>query len=171
MDGRPTVKTCFKCKQAKETSLFFKHHQTSDGFHSWCKECCKQGNARARAKKDATIEGKAVTFYRNAIKSAEKRKQECSITLEDVISCWYEQKGYCAYTGRKMTLQAGQLNTVSIERIDSNIGYTKENTILVCQAINRMKSNFNYDDFYDLCRDVVEFLGDEKLKLAVGAYK
>jgi hypothetical protein len=70
-----------------------------------------------------------------------------------------------------MTLDAGHLNTVSIERIDSSVGYTPSNTILVCQAINRMKSDFSYEDFYELCRDVAEFLGDESLNLAVGAYK
>ena len=70
-----------------------------------------------------------------------------------------------------MTLEAGKLNTVSIERIDSNIGYTLENTILVCQAINRMKSDFEFDEFYELCRDVAQFLGDDKLNLAIGAYK
>ena len=70
-----------------------------------------------------------------------------------------------------MTLEAGKLNTVSIERIDSKIGYTKDNTILVCQAINRMKSDFGFEDFYELCRDVADFMGDESLNLAVGAYK
>jgi len=70
-----------------------------------------------------------------------------------------------------MTLEAGNLNTVSIERIDSSQGYIPANTILVCQAINRMKSNFEFNDFYDLCKDVAIFLGDEKLEIAVGAYK
>ena len=70
-----------------------------------------------------------------------------------------------------MTLEAGQLNTVSIERIDSNEGYISSNTILVCQAINRMKSDFGFEDFYDLCKDVAQFLGDDDLNLCVGAYK
>jgi hypothetical protein len=126
---------------------------------------------RSRAKKDSTIEGKSITIWRNAQKSAEKRKHEFSITLEDIVKAWREQNETCAYSGRKMTLVAGQLNTVSIERIDSTIGYTPNNTILVCQAINRMKSDFNYDDFYALCRDVTQFLGNDKLQLAVGAFK
>ena len=70
-----------------------------------------------------------------------------------------------------MTLEPGKLETVSIERIDSKIGYTFENTVLVCQAINRMKSDFDFDEFFALCRDVATFLGDDKLDLAVGAYK
>jgi len=110
-------------------------------------------------------------MWRNAQKSAAKRNQEFSITLNDIVKAWHVQNESCAYSGRKMTLVAGQLNTVSIERIDSEIGYTSDNTILVCQAINRMKSDFQYDDFYALCRDVAQFLGDEKLQLAVGAFK
>ena len=70
-----------------------------------------------------------------------------------------------------MTLEANKINTVSVERIDSEVGYTPENTILVCQAINRMKSDFGYDVFYYLCRDVALFLGDKDFKLFVGAYK
>jgi len=165
------MKTCFKCKQTKDLSLFFKHRLTKDGFHSWCKECCKSGNKKSLAKKNSTIEGKASIFIRNAKNSATKRKQDFSITLQDVVNAWNEQGRICAYSGREMTLEAGHLNTVSIERIDSKIGYTPENTILVCQAINRMKSDFEYNDFYDLCRDVTKFLGDKDFKLLVGGYK
>ena len=110
-------------------------------------------------------------FLQNARKSAAKRQQEFAITVNDVVACWQEQNGICVYSGRKMTLDAGQLNTVSIERINSDEGYTPKNTVLVCQAINRMKSDFEFDDFYNLCRDVADFLGDENLQLAVGAYK
>ena len=165
------MKKCFKCKQSKAFSLFFKHEQTTDGYHSWCKSCCSEGNKKAREKKNSTIEGRAAIFLQNARKSAIKRKQEFAITLEDIVEFWNKQEQTCPYTGRTMTLESGKLNTVSIERIDSSIGYTKDNTILVCQAVNRMKSDFSLDDFYSICADVAAFLGDEKLKINVGAYK
>lgn len=165
------AKTCFKCKEVKGIEFFFKHSQTSDGFHSWCKSCCDEGNARSRAKVNSTIEGRAKIFLQNARKSAVKRGNLFELTVADVVQCWEQQKNICPYSGRLMTLEAGQLNTVSIERIDSAVGYTLENTILVCQAINRMKSDFGFEDFYNLCRDVADFLGDDKLELAVGAYK
>lgn len=165
------TKVCFKCKESKSYELFFKHKQTSDGFHSWCKICCTKGNARSRVKVNSTIEGRAKIFLQNAVKSAKKRQQEFSLTVDDVVSFWKEQKEICAYSGRKMTLESGKLTTVSIERIDSNKGYTVSNTILVCQAINRMKSDFSFYDFYDLCKDVALFLSDDNLKLEVGAYK
>jgi hypothetical protein len=165
------MKTCFCCKETKETSLFFKHSQTPDRLHSWCKVCCKKSNAKSRDKVNSKIETRAKIFLRNAKNSAKKRNQEFSLEINDVVGFWNDQQMICAYSGLEMTLEAGKLNTVSIERIDSNIGYTKNNTILVCQAINRMKSDFSYQDFYMLCQSVAKFLGDEELKLAVGAYK
>jgi hypothetical protein len=165
------VKTCFKCKEQKSLNLFFRHNQTSDGFHSWCKSCCNEGNKKSRDKLNSTIEGRARVFLQNAEKSAKKRNQEFNLTVADIVKCWVDQAEICAYSGRKMSLEAGKLNTVSIERIDSKIGYTMDNTILVCQAINRMKSDFLFEDFYELCSDVAIFLGDESLKLNVKAYK
>jgi hypothetical protein len=165
------MKVCFKCKEKISYEFFFKHNQTSDGYHSWCKKCCTEGNIKSRNKQNATIEGRARVFLLNAKKSAAKRNQEFSLTIKDIADFWNEQQQICAYTGREMTLLPSQLNTVSIERIDSKIGYTKENTILVCQAINRMKSDFEFDDFYEFCKDVAEFMGDENLNLSVGAYK
>lgn len=165
------MKVCFRCKEAKPLELFFRHNQTSDGYHSWCKICCREGSARSLKKINSTIEGRARIFLQNAKKSAAKRGQDFSLSINDIVDCWHRQLGVCAYSGRRMTLDAGQLNTVSIERIDSSVGYTPPNTVLVCQAINRMKSDFGFEDFYALCRDVTDFLGDDDLNLAVGAYK
>jgi hypothetical protein len=165
------MKKCFSCKLEQPFTSFFKHNQTPDGFHSWCKSCCKVGCEKTRLKINSTIEGRAKVFLRNANNSAIKRQQIFDLTIQDIVDCWNKQDQICAYSGRLMTLEAGKLNTVSIERIDSKIGYTVENTILVCQAINRMKSNFEFDEFYELCKDVAMFLGDDSLNLNVGAYK
>ena len=165
------MKQCTKCKEIKELILFFKHSQTPDRLHSWCKSCCNKGSARSRDKLNSTIEGRATVFLQNAKKAAIKRGHLFELTITNIVNCWEQQKTICAYSGRLMTLKSGQLNTVSIERIDSKIGYTIENTVLVCQAINRMKSDFEFDNFYNLCRDVAKFLGDKQLNLNVGAYK
>ena len=165
------MKKCFRCKEDKPFTLFFRHKLTQDGYHSWCKICCTEGNVRSRAKANSTIEGRAKIFLQNARKSAQKRQQLFDLSIADVVACWRDQQGICAYSGRDMTLDAGALNTVSIERIDSKEGYVPSNTILVCQAINRMKSDFDFDDFYALCKDVAQFLGDDDLNLCVGAYK
>lgn len=80
---------------------------------------------------------------------------------------WDAQGGVCVYTGMKMELQPNTLLSVSVERIDSSIGYTPDNTVLCCNAINRMKSDLDAQTFVDLCRSVVLWLSDEKLDLDV----
>lgn len=166
-----THKTCFRCKTSKPLTGFFRHHLTADGLHSWCKECCNEGNVRSRTKANSQIGTRAKVFLRNAAKAAVKRNQEFSLTAMDIVEMWDLQSAICPYSGREMTLEAGKLETVSIERIDSQIGYTRENTILVCNAVNRMKSDFSMHEFYDLCSDVARFIGDENLQLAVEAKK
>ena len=165
------MKVCFCCKEPKPYELFFRHHQTADGYHSWCKNCCTIGNIKSRAKLNSTIEGRASVFLKSAKRAAAHRQHPFSLVVSDIVKCWSLQRGVCAYSGREMTLEAGHLNTVSIERIDSKKGYIPDNTILVCQAINRMKSDFEFDDFYALCKDVAKFLGDDQLNLSVGAFK
>jgi hypothetical protein len=154
-------KTCPKCGISKPKTDFFKCSNTSDGLHSWCKSCCKEQNQVSKQKLVSTIEGRAKVFVVSCRASARRRNQECSITEADILQMWSEQYGICAYSGREMTLMPSKLNTVSVERIDSNVGYTPENTILVCQAVNRMKSDFALDDFLALCRDIAEFTASE----------
>jgi hypothetical protein len=165
------MKKCSSCKSELDLSEFFKHSQTFDGHHSWCKKCCKEGNNKSRAKLNSTIEGKASIFLLNARKSAIKRGNEFELEISDIVDMWNEQLNVCPYSGIVMTLESGKFNTVSVERIDSKIGYTKDNTILVCSAINRMKSDFEFNQFYDLCKSVTIFLSDNDLNIQVGAYK
>jgi len=165
------MKLCFCCKNEKPISLFFKSKNTKDGLHSWCKDCCKIANQKTRNKVNSSLEKRAVVFLQNARKSSIKRKQIFDLVTQDIIAMWDDQDGMCVYSGRKMTLEPNRLNTISIERIDSNEGYTKGNTILVCQAINRMKSDFLFEDFFQLCKDVTLFLSDEQLNLNVKPIK
>jgi hypothetical protein len=80
---------------------------------------------------------------------------------------WAAQEGLCVYTGYQMDLQANTLYSVSVERIDSSKGYVPENTVLCCNAVNRMKSDLRADDFYDFCKAVALWLSDDNMDLAV----
>lgn len=52
----------------------------------------------------------------------------------------------------------GRTNTnVSIDRIDSSKGYTKDNIWLICSAVNFMKSNLNLEEFKQYCQAVINY--------------
>ena len=153
-------KICAKCSEKKKTINFWKHNQTQDGFHSWCKDCCKLGQKRSTKKKYSSIEGRLATFLVSCKNSAKRRGQECTITRNDLIEIWKEQEGKCNYSGLEMTTEPSKMTTVSVERINSNIGYTRSNTVLVCNYVNRMKSDLTLDEFFKFCFKVHKYNQD-----------
>ena len=70
-----------------------------------------------------------------------------------------------------MTTAPNEYNSVSIERIDNLIGYTAENTIFVCNIVNKIKSDIPGEMFFDVCRDVVKHLGNADGNLDVDFVK
>lgn len=56
------------------------------------------------------------------------------------------------------TTKHGRTNTnVSIDRIDSSKGYTKDNIWLICSAVNFMKSNLNLEEFKQYYQAVINY--------------
>ena len=152
------MKKCNHCQKTKSKDQFFKEKSNKDGLRNQCKVCRSLYSKNLREKKNSTIEGRALEFLRHAKESSIRRNQTFELEVKDIVDCWDKQLQTCAYSGRKMTLENAKLNTVSIERIDSDIGYTKKNTILVCHAVNRMKSDFDLNSFVGFCQDISKFL-------------
>lgn len=169
METAVPTRACSKCHKVYELNNdnFFRHSQRKDGFHSWCKPCCKAGNQRSLEKKYSTFEGRITTFLRTCKNSSKKRGHEFNLTRQDFIDMWEAQEGLCAYSGIKLNLAPNTTTSVSVERIDNTIGYTPENTVLVAKAINSMKSNLTGEEFYDFCKSVVLWLSNENLERQV----
>jgi hypothetical protein len=72
----------------------------------------------------------------------------------------------CFYTRKKMTYEANHPNTISLERFDSDQGYTKNNTIFCCKNFNKLKSNMSVHDcllvvtryFEKLCIEELDYM-------------
>lgn len=86
-----------------------------------------------------------------------KRTQKMKVTsltrkmCENLVVEMYDaQKGYCSYSGLQMQLDGEEDDKemlVSLDRIDSEEGYHKENLHLVCRFVNRWKSNDTHELF------------------------
>lgn len=83
------------------------------------------------------------------------------------MALYEEQGGLCAVSGLKMTWMKGKiiLTSMSIDRIDSSKGYTRDNVRLICHGGNRMKGDATDEDMYHLALAIVANMKRPKLRL------
>ncbi len=89
----------------------------------------------------STITVRVSTIYNNAKRRAQDHGIEFDITQDDIHELWKGQQGRCALTGQPMLVAATPQHDelVSLDRIDSNGGYTRCNIQLVFNLMNKMK--------------------------------
>ena len=170
------VKTCTCCSVEKSVTEFHKSKTQKYGVNSKCKKCAlavttkwstenrdkrllncriyeKKNKesiaARTKAKRESmTLDDR----LKHLIKNAKSRKEYLvSIDAGYLLSVYEKQNGLCVYTKLPLLAIGNQLNTMSLDRIDSNKDYTEDNVQLVCVAINRMKLDMTEDRFIELC--------------------
>ena len=95
--------------------------------------------------------------YINTLLSHKNRRK--SLSIDYVMGIYENQGGRCALSGVPMTFTRGRGNiptNISIDRIDSSIGYVEGNIQLVCRAVNMIKNEWNQEDLISFCRKIIE---------------
>lgn len=77
-------------------------------------------------------------FYLNKHRNAKERGIEFTLTLADMRKLL--KKKTCHYTGEKLNFLHGDRNKLSLDRVDSSKGYTKENTVACTTWVNHWKN-------------------------------
>lgn len=115
-----------------------------------CKMCMSDRNSKYK-RKEIHVFSKFITYSKSRCKkwASDGRDVEHSITLKYIIDLYIEQNGVCAISGLDL-----DEDVMSLDRIDSNLGYVKGNVQWVHFDINRMKSNFSEEYFKELCKAV-----------------
>lgn len=165
---------CNKCKEWKPVSKFSTDntflHGNRGGLCRECKDCQRDRYYKQRNK--LFEDDKLALRYKlqQALKGTRRRSKEKNIyndlTLDYLMYLWEKQDGKCALTGIQMTYKfyEGRVNTnLSVDRIDSTKGYSKDNVQLVCMAANQMKNDLSMSEFLELCGAVLS-LEREKVK-------
>lgn len=62
----------------------------------------------------------------------------------------------CYYTHVPLTCEPNEINTVSFDRLNSNLGYTPKNTVLCCRYVNLMKQEMTEKEFLNNCKLIVK---------------
>lgn len=115
------------------------------------------------------------TFYLKGIERRgiiENRKirrvnVESDLTVEDLLEIWNKQNGICIYTGIELILNRSskickdQNNVASVDRIDSSIGYTKDNIQFISRTANLAKNTMSHEQMIEFCEMVRDFWKDK----------
>ena len=156
-------KVCFCCKIPKLAKDFPKNSQLVGGLHTWCKQCCsekhkiseyakKSGEVRKqRMKSDPIFADKikkaknenrkkniVTSLYLSCKSRASKKGLEFNLTKEDILI-----PEFCPIL--KVSIKCGTKQdysySPSVDRIDNDRGYTKDNIQVISKKANTMKSN------------------------------
>lgn len=105
------------------------------------------------------------TWYQ-IVSGAKQRNIELSITKEDIWELYQKQNGKCALSGIDLKLKSKYNDkdyTASLDRIDSRIGYVKNNIQWVHKQVNMIKQSLTNEEFCNWCELI--YLNKEREKL------
>jgi hypothetical protein len=157
--------TCERCSKRFKPS---RNRRTQ----KWCQDCNKARNIpTARQNKQHGSSPEAFLSYKHSnlrpLVSKKKKRIEFDVTVDELIEIYYAQEGKCALTGLPMTHDAivRPYSNISIDRIDPNGGYTKNNIRLVWKILNELRNVFSDDRLWEFVEQAYE--GMRKIREAV----
>lgn len=161
------AQTCKICNIDKPLREFYANGCFADGtkkYRSRCKSCvltkAKQEQPKLYLSKSQRRSSSAKNFISGILNHASQRKQNLGFDIDLVylLELYASQKGICALSGVEMTYIAGQGRVgtnISIDRIDSSVGYVRGNVQFVCDVVNRMKQDLSQTDLFVWCKRII----------------
>lgn len=133
----------------------------SSSKHPWKNKNRK--NQKSLSKKDHPswqgYENISKSFYSHFKKGAERRHIDFSITIEEINQLFEKQNGKCFFSEENLIFNGSHgksFGNASLDRKDSNKGYTKDNCQLVTKQINISKGVMNNQEFITMCQQVAK---------------
>lgn len=101
-------------------------------------------------------------IWSNLISNSKNRNLTLDITPDDIYEQFIKQNKKCALTGQELIMSFDmKINTISVDRIDSKIGYIKNNIQIVHKFVNQCKMDLSDEMFFNLCKLVYFNLKDK----------
>jgi len=155
-------KRCCNCKEILNLDSFslsyYKGRPHERPYRGSCKKCTNLSRGKWVADKLLDIKWRRKFNIRNMFHGAKERAREKNLEInidQEWISENFPEK--CPVLGTEFKLVDGNRQfsplSPSLDRIDNNKGYTKNNCIVVSRRVNSIKSNASIDE---LCR-IAEF--------------
>ena len=87
------------------------------------------------------------TCRRNAYENDKRKGLINNLTTDQIITIWESQNKKCFFSGIEVACYSHPTLSLSIDRIDNNVGHVIGNVRIVAKAINRAKSRVADDKF------------------------
>lgn len=125
---------CTKCSRFLTVDRFWK------SINKGCKTCRKHSCAEYRN----TLRGRVRSLVSHAYNHADTRRKrghrdragECSLTHDDLADMYRVQDGRCYYSDVPLQFDTGSLWLMSLERVNTTLGYHRDNCVLICVCFN-----------------------------------
>lgn len=146
--GRTIKSTCPKCN----SDVFLTKKESESGFIRYCSIKCRSSNNKSNY----------YNYLYDIERRAKKLKKEFNLTEEFIIDLLEnKQGGKCCITNlpiyiRDPKKEATLHDTASLDRINSNKGYTKDNIQWLALGINYMKMDFSQEELHKMLRLIKE---------------
>ena len=157
--------TCTHCNCTfqRNSSQVKYNERTGRASKHYCSKSCKGKNVALVGPHNRD----ELTLFRSIHRNANKRfkDEQLLITVDDLKEQWNLQNSICPYTGIKLNLftelsrikrGSDHLNQASLDRIDSSLGYTKDNIQFVSVMANYAKNKNDHETMIKFCKAVAE---------------
>lgn len=105
--------------------------------------------------------GLRMSHWTRICKCAKDRGYDIDINIEYAWNLYEKQGGRCAISGIPIffskTRKTSNTTTASLDRIDNSKGYVEGNIQWVHKKVNQIKMDLNIEDFFELCKNVVNY--------------
>ena len=158
-DLEAEVRKCRVCKKGLPLDRFYTDTGTGGRrrLRTKCKTCTQN---QIRDASSLTYQTFLAKVYSSSKHARRKGGFVWEITLQDIVDLWEEQNGRCAVTSLVMTHHRDGTGhkdfNASIDRLNPNIGYTRDNIRLVCYAVNIMRHRMDESEFYFWIKSIYE---------------
>lgn len=160
-DRKEGSKICPKCEKERDSSKFDSDKSNQDGLQTYCKKCRDE----QRKNRLNTFNEFMTKLFKDLKDNAKSRNIPVEITLANIKELYEQQNHKCALTGDIMTYETWERiddqhiinkRNISVDRLDHDKGYTKDNIQLVCMIINIWKTYLSQEELITIAKNVAE---------------
>lgn len=167
---KPIIGTKYNSWEVISSQLFTYEKSNTAGFLVKCKCGTEKitpaydlvkGKSKhcSSCKRYEGIDDFSKTLWSVIVKGARVRNMKLSITMEYAYKVLQDQSFKCALSGLDITLHKAytlnrEMQTASLDRIDSTKGYVEGNIQWLHKDVNIMKNKYSQEYFISICKAV-----------------